>query len=469
MKLIFIAKTDYNCNKLNTRANQMPFYIDTTTKLPPPNIFQLILHYYRYLITIIVFCYKKFTNGPIFSPKSTMFKIFDFTIFTKHMEPLYCMAFPRVLYMLNNSDLTKRIFKHHRSNPDSIFEGNASMIVIKDLIQYMYKDIDVDLNDCILTCDKASTKVYHRFLQKYLSKLAMSSRTSIIESNINKYFSNLDKEELDATDIVNNYVCDNFTSMIFDKNYTTVDNQQMSFSECCTQMNQFVFNLVMDKKPYASDDIKYKQLSPALTNLKPIIDTIVDQNRELFDSEDFTLAQRRAMVFVLLFAGQETTNALIMYTIYKLSKIGSSAQNSIKLGLIDLEQATDYIFNVSLAECTPAYGIGRKIRTDVTIKDHNDKILHEFRAGTGVTMMQSFLAKNTTTDVTQDYQDYLPFGTGMHRCPGEQLVLLEVKMLIKYLLTNYNITTNVNEVEFVHWSSKKIATKFLARFNRVGT
>jgi hypothetical protein len=426
-------------------------------ELSQVGLLEKCLHYYRYIITLIVLFYRKLVGTPTFAPKSFWFKIFDLTWNYEHSEPFY-MKYPFACYCLNDTEIINGLFKFHRSDSTSIFKGNTNMIRFVEIIQCMYPESNITLNDCILTCDAAYTKIYHKFLRKYLAKQILSDKKIIIETNIKKHFGNLYGQELDTDEIIDKYVCDNFMLLIFGKTYSDCN---ISFSNCCSKINEYLFLNRMNKISglYSSDNHK---LNLALKDFRIIIDKIIEDNKELFDQEKFTLEQRQTMVPILLFAGQETTHVLISYSIYLLSKNQEKIRDDIINNNNDMDIIIDKYFNIALADCTPAHGVARILKNDIAITNNNK--VSFYRSNTVIGPMPSHLAKLDPEKSHADYNTFLPFGVGKHRCPGEQLVLMETKLLIKYLLENYQITTDADKIKFVQFFTQKIKNKYLTLF-----
>ncbi len=408
---------------------------------------------------MIVMVYRKNAKTPIFASKSLWFKLFDFTFNYDQSEVLY-FKYPFAFHYLNDTDIINRLFKYHRSDPASIFKGNNNMIRFVEIIQCMYPESNININDCILTSDATYTKIYHQFLRKYLGHQTLSKRTNIIENNIIKYFGDLDAQQLDLDTRIDKYVCDNFTQLLFDKTYTDTN---ISFSNCCSKINQYLFKNRMNVITTSLYTENNHELRDVIKNFRLIVDCIIEENKDIFDQEKFTLAQRQTMVPILLFAGQETTHVLTSYAIYLLSKHQNKIRSKISKPDADLDAIINEYFNMALADSTPAYGISRVLRSDIMITKEKKSRL--YRNGTVIGFMPSHLAKLDKDKSIQDYNIFLPFGAGKHRCPGEHLVLLEVKLLMKYILKNYDISTDIDKIYFTQYFTQKISNKFLTTFD----
>jgi hypothetical protein len=437
-----------------------------------PNFYTRTLHYYRYLITLIVFTFRNLVGIPIFASKSFLFKLFDLTLFNKQASIFY-LKYPFSCASLIDQEITKELFnKYHRNDPSSIFKGNNVMNRFLEIIQVMYPESNIQANDCILTCDEFHTKIYHAFLHKYLSQQSLQKRKEIIKQNIIKYFGNLDGCSLDLHDVINNYVSDNFTMMLFNKTYTNT-NKGKSFSKCCSEINDYIFHNRMSKIMNSTvfNNGSDKKISDTLVDFKEIVNQIIDDNKEIFDAEGFTMTQRQAIVPILLFGGQETTHTLATYVFYALgnSKITKNIIETYRKSNDDknADKLVDYIFNMCLSESTPAHGTARILKYNTQIRTENGTYVYP--ANTVIGPMPCFLAEIYKKESMRDYNIIVPFGTGKHRCPGERLVLLEIKELIKYLLINYDIKTDTKKITFKQYMTQKITTKFLTTFNKIKT
>jgi len=407
-----------------------------------------------------------------------MFKIFDFTLFHKQSESMY-FRYPIVVNSLVDHEIIEKIMKNHRSDPDSIFKGNNGMIRFLEIIQCIYPESDIDQNDCILTCDEANTIDYHKFIKKYMSYDNIRNNEDIINQNIIKYFSDLDGQKLDLYDRINKYVCDNFTSLFFGKIYT---NEDTSFSECCGKINEYIFTNRMNKVIAMNAYTDNKEIADILLKFRVIIDQIIDDNKKIFDDHNFTLNKRRAFVPILLFAGQETTHVLITYTIFYLSKHCEEIRDAMcECNNDNIDDIVDKIFNYCICESTPAHGTARVLKENIIITANGSN--REYNKDSIIGPMPQHLAqKYDKIDDAKRYKNYLPFlytkanahsydkvmpfGSGIHKCPGRQLVQKETKLLIKYLLKNYIIETDTNKIEFVQYMTQKISNKFLSQFTK---
>ncbi len=422
----------------------MPIDIETIICPPKINFFAKILHYYRYQITKIALRFRKTKGIDDFAPKSFWFKLMDLTLFKNHSDAFY-MKYPYICFCLTDKKLINKLFKHHRCDENSIFKGNNGMFRFVNIIKEMYPDNIFESNDCMLTCDANNTKKYHNILKKKLGQC--DANKFIIRDNIDKYFGNLHGKN-DINNLIDKYILDNLLGVMFNKSYT---NDYDIFFDSSSKINNYLYTVGTIKNQSPDND----EYIEARNNFKKIIDKIVNENSDFFDQENFSLAQRRLMVSILLFPSQETTRTLICYTIFLLSKYQPPINETIDV-------TVDKIFNQSLMESTPSPQIVRIMRNNTVI---TNGVKSYYPADTAIGAMSCNLTKMYPNESMTNYNTYFPFGTGKHRCPGEKIVLYQTKMLIEYLLLNYKITTDNNEIKIVRLFVQKIENNYLTTFH----
>lgn len=430
----------------------------------PISFFSKLLHYYRYIITLIVFVYRNFMGTQIFSSKSFIHKLCDFTLFNTQADAYY-MKNGFICYALKDLEVINELFKNHRSDPNSIFKGNNVLNRFTELINLMFPESMIQPNDCMLTCDEKFTKIYHEFLTKHFGADAISNKTKIINRNIKKYFSNLDGQELDIYEIVNRYVCDNFIQIFFGSTLNQDFTDDLVKLGCCREINDYIFNnrmnVIVSETIYKNDNIKMERI---IKNFRIIVNKILEENREIFDKEFLAMSQQQAMISILLFVGQETTHTLIMAIIYSLSKCRDLRK---KINNNNLDTIVNAIFNVSLADSTPVHGTARILKNNIMITNTRTGKKEYYGANCVIGPLPAQLAKMDLKKNIESYEHYVPFGIEHHRCPGEDFVLQQGKLLIKYLLLNYDIETNVNKIKFIQLMTQRISTKFLTSFKKI--
>ena len=221
-------------------------------------------------------------------------------------------------------------------------------------------------------------------------------------------------------------------------------------------------NVIMSQIIYKNDN---KKMERVVNNFRSIVEKILEENKEIFDEENFTIAQRQALLPFLLFVAQETSRTLIITIIFILSKFHNANKNNDNVSNRDL--IVNAIFNVSLANATPFHGIARILKHDIMITNKRTNKTEYYDAGCVIGPLPAQLSKLDLKKNIKKYEHYVPFGIGKHHCPGEDFVLKQGKLLIKYLLSNYKMKTDVNEIKFVQLMTQRISTQFLTSFTKI--
>jgi hypothetical protein len=409
------------------------------------NIVARTIGYYRFFMTTLFMLGSKLRNGVYFHKKTTLHKILDGTYFSdKYFDTFYFSGSSYITYC-TNPEISKEVLKYHRCDKDSIYGMNRSFESFLDIVREIFPNDTIHDNDFIMTCDEEHTKFYHGVLHKSLFG-NKERNTQIIHDNIIKYFDVEDGTKLPARDIVEKYVCDNFTEILFDGTFLS---DECNFVKCSNQFNKYIYNKVFHSS--AINENAKDMVHKAILDIGILVDKIMSNNPNLFPG--LSVVHIKVMIVMLLFAGQETTTTLLMYVLFEISKDRDSSPNEI--------------LYKSLRNTTPAYAIGSRLRSNVVIEiyDDNDNIIQKkyISKNNGIGAYPLVMAMNASP-MGVNYEGFFPFRKGIHRCIGEMLVKDEVKMLVEYLRENYTLETDTNKLYIEQALTQKIKGDFLITF-----
>lgn len=405
-----------------------------------------ILHQYRHAITILAFSYRRIFNYSMFEPKGLMHKIFDLTFLNQKTDVMY-LSYPNKYHIIKDPKFASLLFSQHRGTLDgkdgSIFKGNSSMYKILQLLRYIYPDIKFDQNDCMLTCDNIHTKIYHDFIKKQLYNV---KREDNITKNIVKNFSCLNGD-VHINELVDNYVFDNFMSFFYFELFFS--NEKFEFDKDIgihlSNIHKFIYDNIDDLE--INEETFKNGPVDSFEKLRKSIQFFSEKN--CFDLGNFSEPQKISIIALFILFGQEKLTSFLKYAIFLLSK-----ENNININYID--EIVDFIYNKSLVESSPFYAMGRFFSNDITIDGQF------FHKNDIIALYPTLLYKNNTNN----FNNFMPFGTGVHECPGKKLVSLEVKLLLKFLILNYNMTTKENKIDFSLRLIRKLENNLVINFEK---
>lgn len=227
--------------------------------------------------------------------------------------------------------------------------------------------------------------------------------------------------------------------------------------------------------------VKEKEYQESLTTFRIAIDAALENNASLFSEEhgQMTDAQKKALAFVIFFAGQETTGFLGAQLLLKLAQNATLQQKLRELLQSDEQrygEEIEALINCTLAERPPAYAFARRIADregskDLCLEYLLDRDLKKrkfiFRKGDGLVarmidashriLAQYKQTNNKESPLFSPHSAHPPlspdqwsgFGGGKHKCPGRNLALKEIKTLLQVALQGYQLTTKVQHIPAV--------------------
>jgi cytochrome P450 len=334
---------------------------------------------------------------------------------------------------IDNKKIMEAFFKHHRN--DEVFEKTPSLSKILDVIKMAFPEDSFTEEDFMFTCTKDATKLYRNLLHHLLNKSRMKEYAPIIQKTTDKMLQDWHSECQNGKIINVTEQTRLFTSSIITQLMFNTDNSSQEIAESINFMNAYIIKTIVgfitkeDKKKF-NDSLKLFK--------KAIEEILAHKDIPLFNQDNtFSPTQKKAMIFMLFFAGQETTASLLNYILWDLAKNPQTQKN-----LLSAEDLKRY-FNHALNVFNPAYGVGRKLKVDTCLEyklegEDQPKKAILFK-GEYVAARIYSLAKTILSP--RNYNEWLAFGYGEHRCPGDQLAVEEIKIFVSTLLAKYTIET----------------------------
>ena len=350
-------------------------------------------------------------------------------------------------YFVDDKVIMEAFFKDHRK--ENVWNGTPSLDRFISLIKRMFPEENFTKDDFMFSCSKEQTDKYHLLLQGLIEKNKEQFSLTIekiASDTIEKWFETSKKtgQSINITEATRIYAAQIVAKRIFNVDYPDKD---------LSEAMDFLSNYVVKEQAKTLTPQDEYQLTITFEVLKKVVNKALESNH--FDPQGkLTLAQKKAMVIVLIFAGQETTASLLNYFIWRLArapKIQEDIYSSIEKGEAtnSINTIHNYFIN-SIHQFTPAYVVNRQLSQETclecTINGNQKKyIMHK---GQTVTARISKLADDTPF-TSNDFNDWFAFGNAVHACPGKKLAQSEIEIFIAKL-SKYLISTKQNkEIEIV--------------------
>lgn len=361
----------------------------------------------------------------------------------------------------DSSTVYKAFLRHHRN--DSIFASSISMKAFFKIFKEIFPDdhleenLQVTEDDFIMTCTSNRTKEFHTLLRPLLKGNGLKTFAPRIypkvEETLQNWFQKSESEEvINATVETRIFATRVITDLMFGKEFFSEE-----IAESIDFINKFIMDRILKKVTHESET-EYERVKKIF---KDSIDEILsNENLPLFEnSKNLSDQKKKALIFVILFAGQETTSSLLTWILRQLAlhpkkqnklykAIQETAENCPADELVSKLEAIKNLFNRSIAEFTPVYGIGRLFKEDVCLEYHvkgeQESRKRIFFKDEIISIRISEQADRVLEKSEKDpfnYEEWFPFGGGPHKCPGEKLAYQEITQFILGLVKNYIVET----------------------------
>jgi cytochrome P450 len=188
------------------------------------------------------------------------------------------------------------------------------------------------------------------------------------------------------------------------------------------------------------------------TKEKPVLGSLVDTLRE---DKKMTALQIKTTLFLMYFAGSETTASLLGELLYQLGRLPDYQETIFQEIKEGSSPSLENLFTESIRFFTPAYIIGRQPADNLIciIKDKQGKPLYQEHIAKNDVLLctPTFAARDPNLFENPDQfiperlqkgssaLSWLPFADGKHTCPGQWLAKAEVLALTTALIKNFRI------------------------------
>lgn len=371
------------------------------------------------------------------------------------------------MYHLQDPVVIKALFDHFRgSKQQGLFQPTSSIGKFLEILQEIYPHLQFSDDDVMLSCSEEKSHEYRSRLFRFMKPSYLEQHQPMIEqqaiSMLKEWAEQTSRQG--SVDLVET----NFfsASVIAKIAFGSLPNQA-EVARAVYFINQYMF-LKQVGKP---SDAKEREYQAALEVFRTAIDTALRNDPPLFSDSNSPSSEpeKKAMAFLLFFAGQEATGFLAAQLLLHLAQ-NSSLQQRLRLllqqnDLLYGSEIEKFIYHM-MAERAPAYGLARRVAdregsTDLCLEYILDGEIEKrkfiFPRGSRLVarMMDAshrvLVQRQPTADETAPLNSSLHpalspdqwsgFGSGKHLCPGRQLALREVKTLLRFALQSYQLTT----------------------------
>lgn len=395
----------------------------------------------------------------------------------KDVDPYY-HNFPTFIVniaIVKNPEICKKALAYYREDQD---EGGIFIKGKSPLTQF-FKTVfpEINTNENILTCPKKNASKYHSFLVSYFSSRKINSQIELIQIEVNE---TLDRwKNRNCIDLSKETKI--FTASIIGKLFIGYDG---SYEKLTNAIDEVILNMGIDSllnkfKRYIMVwkliwDPEYvekeKRLNEAVLIINEAIRTTLHNNEisesslinemckkvNMDGSRVFSDNEIISMIFTLFFAGQDTTANLLNYILMELAK-NKGLQDDIYNERISVQ----HLLYEGIRMFTPASLIGRQTKDDMHLEvkfDDDTQSTWFIPKNTLFTLAPTLMARDPNVVPDDDLSffnpyrwdnleapktiqklSWLPFGDGVHRCPGFNLAEQEIILFINTIVQNFRL------------------------------
>ena len=417
----------------------------------------------------------------------------------------YIFTFPTFLrnwHLVKSIPVMDEIFKQARNDPENgLFKPDGTILKVIEMLKDTFPDTTITPDDFILSCHEKHLDKYRNALHAFLKPLIVSRHSNAFENlaKVSVQRSCSPNRFINMTLITKHYACEVICKMLlgYEGNYEKI-------AEAVDFLNQSIITRAM-KNGFIGriffNQVEHEKYQNAVRLMRGVIEEVMAQPqgsvmgnlvKSLREDHHFTEAQIKVMLMTLFFAGQESTAALLNYTLWQLARHpeiqAQIYQEFQRAALFSTEESKLFLksptfFNVfaeSIRLFTPGYSLPRNVPQDAMciISDKNG-IVHEsqFIPAGPLNPSPTFAARDPELfgpdpDSFRPDRHYgsvtkltwMPFGKGRHECPGQWFANEEIKQFLFYLIKNYTFETlQTDELEQRGFLTLKLAEDVLIK------
>jgi cytochrome P450 len=366
----------------------------------------------------------------------------------------------------------KAILKHPRKDPEAgFFDDQDNAIVFLPLLRDLFPGEKVTEEDFIFSCSKENLRKYRQPLLRFIGPQSIERQSgelqAVVDATLQFYCQGNSELTINATEF-------SFVLAVTTMSRLLLGNPgpfsvYRKIAQAIDQVNQYLMKKVL-KQPFSKEQTAIYQQS--LETIRTAIAKSLEAKRSLSngsfiealeEEKQLTPLQIKISLFVVYFAGSDTTAGLLNYILWQLGKHPELQEEIFEEISSDPSQSP--CIQRVIAEClrlfTPAYVIGRVAARPFTctVRDKTGKILFTEKIGKNEKLLNTpiFAGRDPTLfenpdafcpqrfDGKEKSYSWLPFGDGAHSCPGQWLAKAEIALLLTTLIRKYRFTSSPDE------------------------
>jgi cytochrome P450 len=367
-------------------------------------------------------------------------------------------------YCSKNRFVIKEMLKLHRNDPEDGICDHS--LVSKGMTHVMSRIFPkISANDIILTCNPGYTKIYREFLTHFFSPLAMLPYLGEVQEIVQKAASFWSRKDRIVLNHETKLLGSQVMAQIFLGYSESSDKVSLASGNIVPWISETLFATMYplyQKLLYYIPRIAFVSASAKEETVKALREA-VKKSMDDASKPDAKESLVKQMVLTLYVAGQDNVSTALTYCLLKLAQIPSLQEEVRKEKGDDPMQSVliRSIIYEGLRMICPVGGIGRGIgkQAVLSLKDEKGEELSKtlLQPNERIQLLTGFVANDPKLypnparfDPSRHAQqssflpsiEFMPFGEGMHRCPGWYLFYAVAVYTIWYVAKNYTLKTN---------------------------
>jgi cytochrome P450 len=372
------------------------------------------------------------------------------------------------VYLTADPTVMRAIFANPRKTSTGLFHDYENQkIVVSGILKDLYPDeiqaigIEKAADLLVMSAEAPHVAMLRAPMMKVLGHnviSAYSTTLSDIADGILKELTEEEKKCCDAFHISFEYVVTVISKLFIGYNTSRTNYQKLA--NTLDAFSKRMGRIVSHRRAPVEEEKEYRA---ALTEMKAVIEKCLSSPSAYLQSlkeAGWNDLQIKFNLFFLYWAGTETTTSAMNYLIWQL---GREENRSLQQKIRDPQNGQQILLKTvaeALRMHPPVSFVGRQLREDVmmTIKDKNRQVLwkKELRKGHSIVCLPQTAGLDSIhypeperfnpyrfqeEDPRIAALSFLPFGSGPHMCPGQNLALAELQTFAYRLLTHFSICT----------------------------